>query len=82
MTSNDGFYSGDAARTRFNHEIGAAFFYAAEKAGNRQRAIDLYVALSACPELNSLNRMFLDSGIRAAGINPERLWAAYQKLVP
>jgi hypothetical protein len=78
---NTGFYSDDAARTRFNYEIGAAFFYAAEKTGGRQKAADLYIALSASPELTSLDRMFLDSDIRAVGINPDRFWSTYKNLV-
>jgi hypothetical protein len=78
---NTGFYSDDPAQTTFNYEIGAALFNAAEKAGNRQKATDLYIALSGIPELTSLDRMFLDASIRAAGINPDRLWTTYKNMV-
>jgi putative NADPH-quinone reductase len=70
-----------SARTSFNCEIGAAVFAAAEKTGNRQKASDLYVALSSSPELTRPDRMFLDGDIRAAGINPDSFWTTYRKLV-
>jgi hypothetical protein len=78
---NTGFYSDDPGRTSFNYEIGAAFFYAAEKTANRQKATDLYIALSSSPELTSLDRGFIDDDLRAARIDPDRFWATYKKLV-
>ncbi|MEU4622344.1 hypothetical protein AB0G04_20555 [Actinoplanes sp. NPDC023801] len=81
VPKNTGFYSDDPARTSFNYEIGAAFFYAAEKTSNRQKATDLYIALSGIPELTSLDRMFLDGNIRGVGIEPDRFWTTYKKLV-
>ncbi len=75
---NKDFYSEDQDRTTFNYEIGAAFFLAAERAGNAQKAADLYIALTNSTQLTS---GFINQDIAAAGLDPDRVWAAYRKLV-
>lgn len=78
---NKDFYSGDTDRTAFNYEIGAAFFLAAEKAGGPEKAADLYVALTNNTMLTSGVSMFIDQDLKAAGLNPTRVWTEFRKLV-
>ncbi|WP_430787902.1 hypothetical protein [Actinoplanes sp. G11-F43] len=79
--TNANFYADDASRTTFNYEIGAAFFLAAERAGNPQKAADLYVALTNNSQLSSGLTVFIDQDMKAAGLNPDRVWAEFRKLV-
>lgn len=79
--SNKDFYSSDTAKTSFHYELGAAFFLAAEKAGGPQKAADLYVALTNNTSLTSGVSMFIDQDLKAAGLNPDRVWSEFRKLV-
>ncbi|SNY47568.1 hypothetical protein [Paractinoplanes atraurantiacus] len=77
---SEGFYAADAKRQSYNYNLSSSMFLAAEQAGGRQKAVDLYVCLSNQMEYQADTEMFINTCISGVGLNPSTVWTAQRRL--
>jgi hypothetical protein len=81
VPANKNFYAKDGARSHFNYELAASLFLAAAKVGGKQKAVDLYIALSSEMSFLAEDSMFINGRLSGVGLNPRQVWAEQQRLI-
>jgi hypothetical protein len=78
--ASKGFYDGDAERGTFNYDLSSSIFLAADHTGGRQKAVNLYIALTNNGEALSDTETFLNPLLKQVGLSPSKVWSAQHTL--
>ena len=78
--ASDNFYAANPRRQSFNYNLSSSMFLAAEQAGGRQKAVDLYICLTNQMEYMAETEMFINTCISGVGLDPTKVWALHKRL--